>query len=596
MPRNFRYAGRRSKQNLIVMRLRIGLACVFLLLPLGTIGAKDEGLSVLTAEPFVLDLWPDRPPATASVVDRDHPLSLRAARGQDVAGVLVLTAGSGIPPLQVVPGDLRAGEAQIPADRISVAVIRSVRRTRPQGVVAAERYPGRAGRGIHFPEILVRDEPAFEAAAAARKRPLPDEDEEAPVRMSRIRAGSFKYLLVTVAVPEDAAPGEYSGRLAIGRTLVPIKLTVHPFRLDRHRGVVLAVENDFAQPGGPHFEASLELLMRIGMNCTRISELTSLPDLDSTLYLLEEYGIRHVVQVRAPQDATGLKRIPPELDLHCLGVVEPRPGGPEGSDWRRMADHVRLSARLHGLGAKVATRLLYPLAVGLGERKSKVYRHLAKAGVKNLFEPLDWASYGIGFEALSGRDRPHRELFDYLAALQKEFWKADWPKDAPTLRSKHAWRETYCWPQGIDRCPYFGRLMYGFFLFASRLDGAIARPLWQTHGLDPFADGPEFVATLAHPGETTLYSTYNLEAIRGGVVDLRYAQQAYRLISRLLRSDKKERKAKGRKLRREFQKLIEPYGKLVARGKRIDLASPDPERRLRQTREALAELIVEAGE
>jgi hypothetical protein len=569
------------------MSLRIGIVLALVLLPAPPAEAKEEALDVLAAEPFVLDFAPDRPPAGATVVDRRHPLALQAARGHEVAGMLVLAAGADQYRLEVRSGALRSGKSEIGPERVSIAVIRTVFRTPPlQGRVVAARYPEAAGRGFRFPEILVRNEPAFLEAAAAGKRPLPDEDEEAPVRLAPMRAGRVKHLLVTVSVPEDAAPGEYSGDVTVGKTAVPIALTVLGFRLEPHEGVVLGVGNRFARHRGEHLEASLDLLRRIGMNCTRFSDLTSMPEPEVSFYLLEEYGFRHVIQ-EAPVRAKGdLERVPSWLDLHVRGREFPVPT--EDGGWRRMAEHVRLSARMHGFGSRMMTTLPFPFAVALADRRSSLYKHVAKAGAKGLYAPLDWASYPLDLERIGKKDSPNRELLAYLTKLRKK------PRGARAT-GKNAWRETLRFSPGMDRYPFFSRLVYGFFLFQSRLDGVEGWTLNWTHGLDPFADGPEPVVTLAHAGETMLYSSLTLEAIREGVVDLRYAQQAHRAVERLRTSTVKEEAVKGRLLLRRFVKLLEPWERLVSKGRRVDLASSDPERRLRETREALAELILEAG-
>ena len=71
-------------------------------------------------------------------------------------------------------------------------------------------------------------------------------------------------------------------------------------------------------------------------------------------------------------------------------------------------------------------------------------------------------------------------------------------------------------------------------------------------------------------------------------------QQAGREISLPPSHRLQRQQRKGRKLRREFKRLVEPWGSLVVRGKRIDLVLKDPERQLRETREGLAKLILEA--
>jgi len=177
--------------------------------------------------------------------------------------------------------------------------------------------------------------------------------------------------------------------------------------------------------------------------------------------------------------------------------------------------------------------------------------------------------------------------------LQKEFRDARWPPGGAVLPSKHPWLETYYWAQGLIRDPYFARLLYGFYLFNSHLDGAFAWTLYNPGKTNPLSE-PLAAATLVYPSQGRFYGTYSLEAIREGVDDLRYAQQAYRDIARLLSSPVPADRQHGRRLRQRFLEALAPHRELLVGQKRVDLATDQPQAGLRRTREQLAEIIMAA--
>jgi len=565
--------------------------------------AAESGFEAHTADPFVMDLWPDALPASARPITHRAPLTITAARGETTSALLILRARGHTPPFRVSGGALAVPDNRVRVARVRVRLIRSLRRATPYAAVAGRRYPERYSRrdGILLPDILVRDEPALDAAVATWRGALPDEAADAPAASRGIAAGRMKYFLVTVGVPAEAKPGRYDAAVRVeGRNVldVPLRLIVRPLALAEVRSRILGVSNEFCEPDSPLVEPSLRLLGEIGMTFTRTADLLSHRESARYFAALRKYGFTTISFNRPPASAADLRKIPAGFNAFFYGRDEPQPKDPARRDWSRMAEHVRLSRRIHAMGGKVTTSLPYSLALELRDRTSRVYRELAKHGLKDAHEPLDWANLGLGLQRLGGRRRPgegNEDLFRYIATLQAEFRAARWTPGRPALGSKHPWIETYYWPQGLIRYPYFARLLFGFYLFNSHLDGAMAWTLYRPRGKNPLAPGAAPVATLGYPGKTTVYSTYSLEAIREGVNDLRYAEQAYRAVARLLNSPEAAKRALGDALRRRFLDTLKPYEKLLENGGRIDLGAPRPERDLQKTREALAEIILRAA-
>jgi len=191
-----------------------------------------------TTAPFAVDLWDDAPPTSARPVTKTNPLRLTAACGETESALLVLKARADHPWLKIKPGPLKRAEHAIDRGFVHVRVVRSVRRATPYAALPGARFPGRYTRreGIRLPDILAADEPAI--ARAARNWPgrLPDEKEDAPALTTPVRAGRFKYVLVTVRVPKKAAPGQYEGTLSVSAVA---RLLASPDAAMRRRGTAL---------------------------------------------------------------------------------------------------------------------------------------------------------------------------------------------------------------------------------------------------------------------------------------------------------------------------------------------------------------------
>ena len=578
------------------------LVCVAALLSLSAAHGGEPPFGVFTAEPFVADLWEDELPQSATESRRASPLRLAAARGERTSALICIRANQDLAGVEAAAGRLSLAGRDIPAAGVRVRVIRLVPRASVYTRVLGDRYPQRWSRkgGIVQPDVLVRDEPAF--AAMTRnwdgQAPLKRDDAIGPVIGAPVKAGGCKYFLFTVAVPDDARPGDGEGSVRIRAggvdVTVPVRLTVHPFRLAPAQRVLM-VSNEFADPRNPHFESSLRLLAGIGATATRITNLVGGGNPARAYAALREHGCVELIENR-PATAAAVRGIPPGFNVHFYGLDEPQPKrgrrGREG--WDRMAEHVALSRRIHQAGGKVVTSLPYILALELRQRNSRVYQELAKLGVKDVYQPLDWANYGLGIQRVATRHRDeglNQPLFDYIAQLQKEFREEEWTAKGAQLPSKHPWRETYYLPAGLMRYPMLTRLLNGFYLFNTHFDGVMNWTLYRVRGRNPFEPTSMPVASLAYPAEGGFYSTYTLEAVGKGIDDLRYARTAYEAIASLLSGDER-RQARGRKLRARLLTALAPWETLAVGGRRIDLVRD--EKSLRQTREALVGIILDA--
>lgn len=578
------------------------LVCLAALASLPTAHGGEPPFGVFTAEPFVADLWEDELPQSAARLGRASPLRLAAARGERTSALICVRGNRDLAGIEATAGRLSLAGRDIPAAGVRLRVIRLVPRASVYTRVLGDRYPQRWSRkaGIVQPDVLVRDEPGFAAMTHGwdGQAPLKRDDATGPSVGDPVKAGGCKHFLFTVDVPDDARPGDGEGsvRLRAGGddVTVPVRLTVHPFRL-APAGRLLMISNEFAEPRHPEFESSLQLLSGIGATATRVTNLVGGGNPARAYAVLREHGYADLIENR-PAAAAAIRGIPPGFNVHFYGLDEPQPKrgrrGREG--WHRLAEHVELSRQIHEAGGKVVTSLPYTLALELRERNSRVYQELAGLGVKDVYQPLDWANYGLGIQRVATRHRDeglNQPLFDYIAQLQKGFREGEWAAKGPRLPSKHPWRETYYFPTGLLRYPMLARLLNGFYLFNTHLDGVMNWTLYRVRGRNPFEPTSMPVASLACPADGSFYSTYTLEAVGEGIDDLRYARTAYEAIAGLLSGDEGQR-ARGRKLRARLLTALAPWETLAVDGRRIDLVRD--EKSLRLTREALVGIILDA--
>ena len=532
--------------------------------------------SVRRIETFALNLPDDHVPEAVDLGPAES-LRLTATPGEYESAMVAVCSGGRHATFTAEAGAL-TGPGAIPASNLVVRHV--IRRTGcSRYLVSLERArPALRALGGRLHAVLVPDEQRFARAAGRMTRRGDTLDLDLPPGARFVLPPRrVVYLILTVHVPPAAPPGAYRGTLrlrsddaqaAVSLDL-PLHLTVLPFTLP-HANQRLFTSNDFGSPRSPLFEAALRDQHQHGMNGLRGRDLVGRRTTDAVFDTLRRYRMRTVIHHQPPQSQADLARIPRDIPFFFYGVDEPQPKPRRGGEgWRRMAQHIELSRRLHRLGAKVVTSIPYDLAIQLRDRRSVLYReHLRPFVSGDVFEPLDWANVGLGYQRLvDGRDA-HRNhaLWDYLAALQHD---ADAGRFKPGTRipaAKHDWIETYYFPLGFLPDPFMARLLFGLFLFESHLDGCLAWTYYRPRG-NPFtdADGPD--AVVVYPALSgRMVSTYAWEAAREGVDDLRYATLADTLIARLEAASD----PRAADLRRRLRQALSPFRAVVRGRRRID--------------------------
>jgi hypothetical protein len=202
---------------------------------------------------------PDRLPRDGYPSDR---LPVVGARGEIVPASFVLVAKTTFPAVRLDVADLRNGEAAIPADALDLRVVKCWF----QGGTAWHSYFADPDRRVLVPELLLHDENLIRVDHETRENYLRVDDPagsrylwvsypqqargalnvfnhaEEPVADApalqpvRLEAGAGKQFWLTVRIPESAAPGLYTGAIAIraGDQLLgamQVNLRVLPFVL-----------------------------------------------------------------------------------------------------------------------------------------------------------------------------------------------------------------------------------------------------------------------------------------------------------------------------------------------------------------------------
>ncbi len=593
------------------------LCCCWLASPawLGCATAQnptDRLLAIRLVEPFAVDLRPERWPEESLPLDRSSPIRGQAALGETAAIAVLAVSGPALPTTATLEVPPIPGRPTPPCV-LELFLIRGLPRS--NRYLHATLGPELAADlARSYPDVLIRNERAFEAQKAqigtGRLLSLPSGE---AITFS-LEPGRIRYVLVRASVPLSCEPGLFRLLVEVrtdpqGFTAsVPVEIQVLPFSLPAH-GRVLSVANDFGDPDDPHFETALRDLAEHGMTATRLRGATGNPAKTRILPLLETLGFTHLIQADPPHDAQEASAQLGSISQYFYGVDEPQPKGRTGSaSWERMAEHVRLSAKVHAMGGRVTTSIPFDLASELADPASRLYAEVRRLNYRGPPQPLDWANYGLGLQRLGRpersqglgqtRDIPRpdtasrneaekappsnstlhrspealadedgqdgRGLFAYMAVLRREY--ADGvTTDGRRPRSKRDFLETYYFPLGYMKSPFFARLLFGFFLFNSHLDGASAWTLFRPKG-NPFTDddGPDPV--IAYPVEGGMAPTYWWEAVREGVNDLRYCKLAEDLVVAVEKASPES----GRSARARLVSLLAPYGELLADGRRID--------------------------
>ena len=243
-----------------VRRLLI-LLVTLVIVGCGSGAVAKSAMTIRVVRPIISDGILPTGPVTSGQVSSE--LGVIACRGEYEPASFVITAATGIDSLQVQANDLEGSGGVIPARQIDIKVVKCWYQSSSKHQAADKEYDKRA----LVPALLLNNDSLikvnYEKKENYLKVPLsaegeyiwisnPDEkegdhppipSEEFPIKDSpvllpvSIPANTNKQFWVTVHVPQDAKPGEYSGRITLStpatQLSLRLKLCVLPFELSK---------------------------------------------------------------------------------------------------------------------------------------------------------------------------------------------------------------------------------------------------------------------------------------------------------------------------------------------------------------------------
>jgi hypothetical protein len=604
---------------------------------------KSRGVHIYYVEPFSTNLPENSPPLELIEPGFPDPIVLTMTPGEISSSVLIgVSVEMDVEFIEVTPSGIE-GSQGVSGRWIDARVVKMM----PRNNRFMQALIQRVGPtyGPMWPDALVHDEFEFDSQVRSFHAHTSLSLRLGGPAKAAAESGHTKYFILTTSVPAETQAGTYSCDVIVssgsaGDTIrVPIRIRVLDFRLPLPEKI-LSISNDFGDPQSPFYRVCLEELATHGMNTSRLTSVAVSSRRDSLMRELEDMGFETVIHHDRPETREQVVHEVHGVRQYFYGIDEPQPKGGQGRDsWDRMAEHVRLSRHIHQLGGKVVTSLPHPLAMELTQKEGPLYQTLRDYGEGDLFEPLDWANYTLALQHVErhgeedrrapridrqpprrrgmpplardvfrgstssgeiGRSTLKREagsalavalpqsneqLWNYMESLYEEYRDGRIDRKGRPL-SKNNWVETYYFPLGFMRSPYFARLLFGFFLFDTQLDGVMGWTLYRPRG-NPYTDddGPD--AIIAYPTREGMISTYHLEAVREGVNDLRYCRKLEMLLLELKKRDSE----RFQPLWYRFLEIVSPYKSLLVSGARIDRVIPIS--LFRQTRQEVVGLIEE---
>lgn len=515
--------------------------------------------------PFPATLHPDRIPDAFEILKGEpaEPPTVRRLRGERRGVAIALRNGSHH---QRVRASVASAGPRGMAATVGVATF--VERRSPYvRVVAARQGAGQRVRSWPLADAIVPDEAAWTSTnwtAHTRYATLCATD----AATSELAPGAVRYLWVDLLVGEDVPSGRHEVVLHLrgagGERRIDLAVEVLPHVLPAHDRVVV-ISNDLVD------DPVLKWLAELGCTGLRARDVTRRTDAGTRLAAWRKSGFRLVIQHQPPRSRAEVDALPTQPSVYFYGRDEPQPKPSQGrTGWDAMAEHVRRSREIHAKGGRVVTSIPFDLAEALADRGSELYGHLAPLGLGDAFEPLDFANYGAGVQRLDRLRGGSSGFHAYVARLREDRRQARLDARGRPV-SKRDRLETFYAPHGMMRDPFFARLLFGFYLAGSELDGAFAWTAWRPRG-SPVTDEDGADATLLYPGAGGVISTWTAEALRAGVADLR-------LVVALGDSSAAPKVAD----------VIAPFGDLLVDGQRIDAAHRDDA--MHRARESLLELL-----
>jgi len=433
---------------------------------------------------------------------RDGPgiatITIEASPGEFEPGSFVVGAFRSLKNVTLVPIDLKAGNQVLPKENVDVRVVK-VWEQAGQGP--------RKTKPVKVGELLVKDDtaPFLDSYNAQGHYSAPNIPNILSVR-TNIAPGESKQFWVTVKVPQDTPPGDYQGGIHIEsldsgiREVLGIQLKVLPIRLQEpHQDRIIYYRGSLDPARGGDFVGEDRFT----------KELKDIRDhgfTGVTLYDSQEQYVRRAVELTASAAFPGpIIFIEPNPTFLNIAKAYSIPalfyGVDEPNDPERIKAHLEKAARIRSGGGKIVVAINRNWALRLADSK-------------DLNDPLDAVNF----------------------ALTPDFLQ--WVQTVGPAKDRWRFAKSWYYWQIMMEKPGLHRLLSGFFLWRSRLDGIF--PYVYQHLSPPYSPFDDFapwvgdyrVHMVTYPSADGPIPTLQWEALREGIDDLRYLTTLENLIEK----------------------------------------------------------------
>jgi hypothetical protein len=544
---------------------------ILLLLPgVRPLAAQDR---VFFVEPFDFH-YPDE----TSHSEIGNAVRIKVSRGERESGTFVFMPSSGRFDIRLEARDLEGPSGSVlPACLISLGVVTFMSREGNReylddvwiGGLRAGAGKGGDSRGFNqdakdrlpvLPVAIVPDEVEFDAekGQAVGHITLTWRTDA----RTRAAAGEGKQFWVTVRVPDDFSPPRlrslYRGSLRLtadGQALdVPLEVEVLDFVLDDpwEHGRHLGVMRSFGDTAPEFQEAVIDDLLAHGLNMVR--EPLTVPE---DYVALKDRGFDMAMNVDWNLTSGDFEQV------REAGFEPYVYGGDEPGNHATYGEHIAITEQVHARGGLCGTAGSFQALTDIDPVAAQ-----------------DWWAVGLGVIKWYSASRwaENKPMRDHLDRLRRD----------PS--AKIADLEAHYASVLNSHYPLGARILLGFWLYHSRLDGAaswgycvrgrVTNPYTETS-----AFATAFPVLFLNP-DGSLHSravlpSHTWEAYREGIDDLRYALTAERLLGLYGSPEQEER----------FTELLSDFVLLEDDGNRYDYRNPS--REVREARDGLIDLICE---
>lgn len=401
-------------------------------------------------------------------------------------------------------GELRSGNGVIPASALNLRVVKVWYQA---GITVSQ-----VNRRILTPELLLKDDNLVQVdhgkkINVVRNMDAPrDADKLLPVSVGKLQPRQF---WLTVHVPEDASPGDYTGKILVraqglGERELKVGLRVLPIRLEEpfleysiyYRAQIGAetpafVSSEWKTPA--QMEAEFRNMKAHGITNPNVYQRFAQPHLDTYLDLRKR---------------AGLKMSP----LYYLGV-----GAGSAKNDQQIAERLALIRQViaYARGKGINEVYFHGSDEARGDElkaQRRMWRAIHDVGGKI------FVACSSGFFALVG------DLLDRPVVARSS------PADVPRVHAAGHKMHNYSNPSGAIEQPYTFRYHAGLWLVRSGMDGfqtyayqhgeGTGKPMG--HIWNDFDNKVYRVIAFAYPTVNGVVDTLQWEGVREGIDDVRY--------------------------------------------------------------------------